>query len=104
MRYSEKKEFLNMRILEPLLWPTIILFFGRVSSEDCSTCPDSCGENFEGSCSCMFTEDGIELTICEEVLDTVSYESGHSHDHDCEENENGIYYPDGNNGTYPQRY
>ena len=79
-----------MRILWPLIWPNFILEVAADS--ECTTCPTACGEGFNGDCSCMFTSDGTELTICEEAPEIGQIDAHHLHGHDEEDcdTEDGI--------------
>ena len=78
-----------MRILWPLIWPNFLLEVEAAGSE-CTTCPTACGEGFNGECSCMFTTDGIELTICQEASEIEQIDIHDLHGHGEEECEDGI--------------
>ena len=77
-----------MRILWPLIWPIFLLEVTADSA--CTTCLTACGDGFDGNCSCMFTSDGTELTICEEAPGIEQIDIHHIHGNDEEDCEDGI--------------
>ena len=65
-----------MRFFRTLIWASILL---EIKSEEieCTSCPDTCNK-----CSCLLSDDGTELTICEVAPKNAQFNVTDHSDHD----------------------